>query len=101
MAPRPDLINVRRVTAFMRTSLYVVPILTSWSRDCKPVGCDLSIEHSVLPGQRALKVEVERSTKCRIGPVVAYHAVDGTHASTVNELPSGRLLAEFFRDRGR
>jgi hypothetical protein len=64
-------------------------------------GSDPSIERSVLPGQRTLKVEVERSTKCRVGPVIAYHAVDGTHASTVNELPSGRLLAEFFRDRGR
>jgi len=64
-------------------------------------GCARPSETAILPGQHAQRIEVERSTNCAGGPVIAYKVVGGTHTSTPAALNTGRLLLDFFRDKVR
>jgi polyhydroxybutyrate depolymerase len=63
-------------------------------------GCAEAAQHSLLPGQQPLKIEVERSTKCPGGPVVLYRIVGGGH-DVPPALNAGQLLLDFFRDKVR
>jgi len=63
-------------------------------------GCAEAAQHSLLPGQQPLKIEVEHSTKCSGGPVVLYRIVGGGH-DVPPALNAGQLLLDFFRDKVR
>jgi len=81
--------------------------LSVWSTDRlvlhfrKLNGCAQPPENSVLTGQQALKIEVERWTKCTGGPVVSYKVVGGKHGSTQTALNAGKVLLDFFRETAR
>jgi poly(3-hydroxybutyrate) depolymerase len=64
-------------------------------------GCTRPPETTVLSGPQAQRIELERSTSCAGGPVIAYRVVGGTHLSTPTTLNTGRLLLDFFRDPAR
>jgi polyhydroxybutyrate depolymerase len=61
-------------------------------------GCDEAAERSAMPGERPQRIEIERSSKCRSGPVLFYRVIGGGHAPPAD---AGTLLLEFFRDRSR
>jgi polyhydroxybutyrate depolymerase len=78
----------------------------TWSRDHLVTffrrfnDCLQPAETSALPGQHPQRIEVDRSTNCYFGPVIAYRVIDGTHGSTPAALDSDKLLLDFFRDMG-
>jgi polyhydroxybutyrate depolymerase len=64
-------------------------------------GCEGQPERSVLPADPPRRIEMERSTRCAGGPVIAYRVVGGTHASTPEAMSIGRMLLDFFRGKTR
>jgi polyhydroxybutyrate depolymerase len=64
-------------------------------------GCEGQPERSVLPADPPRRIEIERSTRCAGGPVIAYRVVGGTHAATPEAMSTGRMLLDFFRDKVR
>ena len=62
-------------------------------------GCAGEPARSTLPVQGPHRVEIERSTNCAGGAVMAYRAAGGTHDLRVS-FNVGRALLDFFRENG-
>jgi polyhydroxybutyrate depolymerase len=63
-------------------------------------GCAEPDQQSVLPGQQAHDIVIERSTRCLGGPVILYRIVGGGHEVPA-KLNASLTLLDFFRDKMR
>jgi polyhydroxybutyrate depolymerase len=63
-------------------------------------GCAESDQTSILTGEHARKVVVERSTRCSGGPVILHSIVGGGH-DVPAELSAAQTLLDFLRDKAR
>lgn len=63
-------------------------------------GCPGPAERTLLSGQLAHRVEIERSISCAGGPVLLYRVAGGGHERWP-DLNVGRLFLDFFRDKVR